>query len=317
MAGKARTGGSRGRQRSADSLKQWERKAFVVMPFDDRGHRMLKNVIKPVLLEHKIKAVIAPEVGTDSDGMKKIYEGIWFSRFVVVNLNGLRANVLEELGIAVALNKQVIGILEGKKDLDLPFNLGRDVVITYRTSAAGRDKLKVDLANRVKQILRESWFTMPTWKGKDAVATLPTSALVAREAQIQQEAWIIQPDEKFEDRAFREVVLSNLERGITYRFIVTDGPRTRASFKRSLGRHYGKGAVVKYVKRDALPLPSGIALFDPLDGDGCGYQYFPNGITAMGVPLAPTTFKLTEELFIAIWNGPYGEIVGNATRLAA
>lgn len=284
---------------------KWRRMAFVAMPFNRTGDGLYKRVLAPTLENYNFTAMLAPDAGEDSDGMRKIYEGIWLSKLVIVNLNGFKPNVFHELGIAVALNKQITAVL-AKGSPPLPFNIGRDIVITYTNNS----DLQSQLGERLETLEAGKWTVTPSWKGDSAVAVIPRSGLVAIESEIQKEAWIMQPNEKFDDRPFREVVLANLRKGRRYRIIVADqGKGTRASFKASLGGFYGSSAAVKYVRKDDMPLPFGIALFDPVGGDGSGYQYFPDGITAFGVPLNRDALKLMRDLFETIWNAPYGELV--------
>jgi hypothetical protein len=292
-------------------LTHWEATAFIAMPFDSVSKTLFTKTLRPALKAHGFEALLAPDLRQTRDVMSKIYKGIWMSRLVVANLDGLNENVLYELGIAAALNKQIIGVTQDVEAL--PFDLAGDWVIEYKTTRSGLTSLRASLGEEFESVKEEPWSAVPAWKGTDVAEILPVSALVWLESQVKNEVWIIEPREKFQDKVFHSVILANLNRGRQYRFIVAEREDIKQSFKNTLKGHYGVNAHVKYVPQDALPLPIAMALFDACTEDEHGYQYFPNGITAFGVPLSREQLERARQLFMSVWESDDGSIVGKTS----
>lgn len=194
----------------------------------------------------------------------------------------------------------------------VPFDLAGDWVIEYKATRGGLVSLRASLGKELESVREEPWSLVPAWKGTDVAEILPVSALVWLESQVKDEVWIIEPREKFQDKVFHSVILANLNRGRQYRFIVAQRGDIKQSFKNTLKGHYGVNAHVKYVPQDELPLPIAMALFDACTADEHGYQYFPNGITAFGVPLSRDQLERARQLFRNTWRSEGGEIAGAA-----
>ena len=231
--------------------------------------------------------------------MSNIYRGLWQSRLVVADLTGLNFNVLYELGLAFTLNKQVILLSQNVESL--PFDLRRDKVLIYADSVPGRVGLRAALSKEIQAVLTRGWTSVPSWKEGLNADILPVPALLEIESKVSHEAWIIEPEESFQDTVFYEVILSNLERGVKYKFIVSDQPDVESAFRGALEHFYGTRAQVVYVPETRLQLPVSFAIFDPTSPSQKGYQYLPNGHTVYGIPLSRGLLIRARRLFMAMW----------------
>lgn len=281
---------------------------FVLMPFRETFFEVFERAISPALQQFQLEAKLAPNIQTSRDVMLNIYTGIWESRLIIADLTDLNPNVLYELGIALTLNKQSILITQNIQEL--PFDLRRDRVLEYRNDSDGRAKLRNQLSLEIKGILSGGWTLAPSWKGDLNVNFRPVGALLAAEYAISKEAWILEPEESFQDKVFHEVILANLERGIKYKFIVSDHPDVEAAFQRALGNFYGSDAQVVFIPENRLQIPLSLAIFDPMLPSERAFQYLPNGTTVYGIPLLRQLLVRARRLFIVNWDNSEYRIVG-------
>lgn len=79
-----------------------------------------------------------------SDIFNQILHGIVTSRFIIANITGRNANVFYELGVAHALDKEVILIAES--DAEVPFDLQSKRIIFYDNQEELRIKLTAAIA---------------------------------------------------------------------------------------------------------------------------------------------------------------------------
>jgi hypothetical protein len=273
--------------------------AFVMMPFRPKFVHNYETVIAPALETCGLQSQLAPNIQESRDIMSNIYQGIWNSRLVVADLTGLNANVFYELGIASTLNKQVLLLTQ---DMDqLPFDLRRDRVLKYEDTAGGRAKLGTELVRETEDMLQKEWTSVPSWKEHLNADILSVQQLLSMESKVSQAAWIIEPEESFQDTAFHEIILQNLSRGIRYKFIVGDRPDVEQAFRNALKSYYGKQAQIVYVPEARLEIPLSLAIFDPTSPMEKGYQYLPNGVTIYGLPFTRPSLMRARRLFISTW----------------
>jgi len=273
--------------------------AFVLMPFRKGFIATYNSAVAPSLRARGLTSRLAPDIRQSRDVMANIHQGIWESRLVIADLTGLNANVLYELGIASALNKPTILISQNVRQL--AFDVRRDQVVCYTESDKGRAELARELSGRVGDVLGGDWSSVPSWKEKLNADIMPVSALLWIESTVQNEVWVIEPEESFQDKAFHDVIVANLRRGVRYRFIVSARKDVERAFKTSLGEFYGAEAQVLYVPEKDLRVPLSLAIFEPMRPGECGYQYLPNGKTIYGVPLCERALKRARLLFMSTW----------------
>ncbi len=110
------------------------------MPFTDKLNPIYESIIKPVIKDLKLECLRADEVFTSKPIIEDIWESIKKAKFLVADLTDRNPNVFYELGLAHALNKDVILLTQ---DLDdVPFDLRHFRIIVYQDSISGADKLK-------------------------------------------------------------------------------------------------------------------------------------------------------------------------------
>ena len=126
---------------------------FVVMPFSIESLNIVyEDFVKPVLTD---QCSLRVERGDDVFGsnviMDDISNSIRKARLIVADLTGRNANVFYEVGIAHALNKQVLLMTQSIDDV--PFDLRHRRALVYEYSPRGCKKLEKDLYDNVRSML--------------------------------------------------------------------------------------------------------------------------------------------------------------------
>ncbi|MCD4792836.1 MAG: hypothetical protein K8R54_06370 [Bacteroidales bacterium] len=124
-------------------VKQDNKLCFVIMPFNDKLTPIYKSIIKPVIKDLKLKSIRADEIFTSKPIIDDIWTNIKKSKFLIADLTDRNANVFYELGLAHALNKDVILLTQDIDDV--PFDLRHYRIIVYKDSISGADELKSTL----------------------------------------------------------------------------------------------------------------------------------------------------------------------------
>jgi hypothetical protein len=115
------------------------RSVFVVMPFAPAFDKVYKRGIKASVEALGWDCQRADEIIHNRDIMCKVCQGIRQARFVIADLTGRNANVFYELGMAHALEKDVILLAQ---DIgDVPFDLRQMSIIEYTTIPPLRQRL--------------------------------------------------------------------------------------------------------------------------------------------------------------------------------
>ena len=81
-----------------------------------------------------------------------VFSTIVQSRVVVSDLTGRNPNVLYETGLAHALDRDVVTIVQN--DEDVPFDLNHIRFIKYLPNTEGLKRLRMDLQNSLREVLR-------------------------------------------------------------------------------------------------------------------------------------------------------------------
>lgn len=120
-------------------------KCFVIMPFAEPINSYYKPIIFRAITEAKLK----PLRGDDSQISAAIYQQIWnainSAAVCVADVTGQNANVMYELGLAHALRKPAVLMIQETQDI--PFDLRHIRYILYDTK-------KVDWQKQLRSRLR-------------------------------------------------------------------------------------------------------------------------------------------------------------------
>lgn len=126
---------------------------FIVMPFGVESLGIVyEDFVKPTLAD---RCKLRPERGDDVFGsnviMDDITKSIRRARLIIADLTGRNPNVFYEVGIAHALNKQVLLMTQSIDDV--PFDLRHRRALVYEYSPRGCKKLEKDLYENVQNML--------------------------------------------------------------------------------------------------------------------------------------------------------------------
>lgn len=118
--------------------------AFVLMPFDEEFNDVYKHLIHDCLLSAGYTVKRADDIKGQNNILEDIVGGIVNSDLIVADLTGANPNVYYELGIAHALNRNVILITQSIEDL--PFDLRSYRVVSYNTHFAKMNHAREELS---------------------------------------------------------------------------------------------------------------------------------------------------------------------------
>ncbi len=120
-------------------VEEKPRSVFVIMPFDAAFDDVYELGIKASVETLGWDCQRADEVIHSRDIMCKVCQGIRQARFVIADLTGQNANVFYELGMAHALEKDVILLAQDVSDV--PFDLRQMNIIEYAAILPLRQRL--------------------------------------------------------------------------------------------------------------------------------------------------------------------------------
>ena len=128
------------------------KKAFVLMPFTEELSDVYKYLISEGLNSTGYEAKRADDILSQNNILGDIVEGIATSDLIVADLTGANPNVYYELGIAHALNKKVILLIQ---DIDeLPFDLRSYRVISYSVYFSKMNQAKEELITMASEAIK-------------------------------------------------------------------------------------------------------------------------------------------------------------------
>lgn len=138
---------------TTNKIKIDEKLCFVLMPFQTKFDSIYKNIIKKVVEnDAKFTCIRADEIFGTKPIIEDIWEHIKKAKFLIADLTDRNPNVFYELGIAHALNKNVILLTQDINDV--PFDLRHYRCLVYEDSIAGADKLKEGLLKTINVATR-------------------------------------------------------------------------------------------------------------------------------------------------------------------
>ena len=136
------------------NLEQWPLPILghiaVMMPFDVEFNPVYE-AIKSACESRSLKPLRVDEIYGPRQIVDDVFSAIAQSSLVISDLTGRNPNVLYETGLAHALNRDVIVIVQN--DQDIPFDLGHIRYVRYLPNEEGLEKLKNDLAEFIQSWL--------------------------------------------------------------------------------------------------------------------------------------------------------------------
>ncbi len=108
------------------------RPAFVAMPYDPSWFQSVRDVVVNTASAAGFKAEVSKDLATPGPITDQIWQGIRRSDVVVADISGHNPNVFYELGLAHALGKEVILIVQGAERL--PFDIATGRLLRYNVS---------------------------------------------------------------------------------------------------------------------------------------------------------------------------------------
>lgn len=119
------------------------KKAFVLMPFAEELSDVYRCLIADGLAKAGYEVKRADDILSQNNILNDIVSGIVSSDLIVADLTGANPNVYYELGIAHALNKNVILLTQDIEEL--PFDLRSYRVVSYSVHFAKMNQAKEEL----------------------------------------------------------------------------------------------------------------------------------------------------------------------------
>lgn len=121
----------------------------VMMPFSSDFDRVY-STIKCACHRVGLQCVRADDIWVESTIIQDIFNLIYRSSVVIVDLTGRNSNVLYETGIAHTLGRQVIPITRNGENI--PFDIAHHRILTYLPNDQGLAEMKVKLEKRLLQV---------------------------------------------------------------------------------------------------------------------------------------------------------------------
>lgn len=142
---------------------------FVIMPFAQE-FTAVYDVIKDTVESSGFTCYRADDINTPGDILDDVFKGIWSAEVVIADLSGRSANVFYELGLAHAINDNVVLLTQDVGDL--PFDLARFRVLAYDNTMAGAKRLTEQLADVLPQLTQGA--SSRSGPGAPLLSTPPT-----------------------------------------------------------------------------------------------------------------------------------------------
>ena len=114
----------------------------VMMPFEEKFNPVYE-AIKSACASQRFETLRVDEIYGPTCIIDDVFSTIAQSRLVICDLTGRNPNVLYETGIAHALNREVIMVVQNKQDV--PFDLGHIRYVPYLPNKEGLEVLKEKL----------------------------------------------------------------------------------------------------------------------------------------------------------------------------
>lgn len=136
----------------AEQIELRQDLVFVLTPF----HEDLNDEFRAIITagqKYGLKVLRGDEYTAKGDIFPQLLRFIVEAKIIVANISGRNPNVFYELGIAHALDKQVI--LVAKSESDIPFDVQSKLVVFYSSEKELEERLAVALARTSLALQRE------------------------------------------------------------------------------------------------------------------------------------------------------------------
>jgi hypothetical protein len=130
--------------------KSRELNAFVLMPFDKEFDAVYTDLIKPAFEAVGYKVNRADDIVSQQNILKDIVRSIAKADLIIADLTSRNANVFYELGLAHALQRPVVIIVQSIEEV--PFDLASYRVIPYSTHFRETPKFMQELKIRGEKV---------------------------------------------------------------------------------------------------------------------------------------------------------------------
>jgi len=125
---------------------------FVLMPFAPEFQPVYDDIIVPAVKAYDMNVVRADNIYSPGIVMRQIWEHINTARFLIADLTGKNPNVFYELGLALALEREVILLAQSSDDV--PFDLRHMRYFHYSlTGQRAIEKSKEELMKTIKDVM--------------------------------------------------------------------------------------------------------------------------------------------------------------------
>jgi hypothetical protein len=129
-------------------LPACSRDAFVAMPYGEPWSKDVEKTIVAVGKKHQFNCVVSKHLRKPGSIIEQVWQDIRKSEVLVADLTGRNPNVYYELGLAQALGKPCILLLQkGKR---MPFDIGLQRCIRYDPNDKGH--LKAELSSAFREV---------------------------------------------------------------------------------------------------------------------------------------------------------------------
>ena len=128
-----------------------EKTCFVVMPFGGQFDEIYSEIYKPAIQAMGLKPLRADDIYDNRPIIQDIKQSIQNADIILAEVTGRNPNVNYELGIAHALDKEVIIITSNSEDVPSDYRHYR--YLQYNSSGIGWDrKLSSDLSATLRTV---------------------------------------------------------------------------------------------------------------------------------------------------------------------
>jgi hypothetical protein len=124
------------------------RDAFIAMPYGELWSNDVEKTILAVGTKHKFNCVVSKHLRKPGSIIEQVWQDIRKSEVLVADLTSRNPNVYYELGLAQALGKACILLLQ--KEEQIPFDLGPQRCIRY--DPKNKNHLKAELSSAFRQV---------------------------------------------------------------------------------------------------------------------------------------------------------------------
>lgn len=132
---------------------QFKSDVFMIMPFRDKFDSIYRDHIKPKFAKAGLKVIRGDDFFSENAIIDEIWSAIYHCRIVVAECTDRNPNVYYELGIAHAIGKPSILIVQDIEDV--PFDLRHLRIILYESSEEGIKLLEAQLEKACHGLLAD------------------------------------------------------------------------------------------------------------------------------------------------------------------